>query len=179
MHELFVGITMSGKTTLARTKAGLYTSAGRHVIVLDPLMDPAWKSQAGAVLVTDDPDEFLRVYWASRNCAAFIDESGDAVGRYNKPMNQTATKGRHWGHINHYILQRPNALDVTVRSQCTEVYAFRLSPKDAEILAEDFVQPELMGASRLNKGEYIHASGFGQDGKPFVAFGNAFTGRQM
>lgn len=160
MHKLITGTTLSGKSTLARRLAAAYKAAGRRVIVLDELMDPAWVSEAGADFLTDDPEEFLQVFWASRNLAVFIDEAGDSVGRYNKTMTKTATRGRHWGHIVHYITQRPNSLDVTVRAQCTEIFAFALGPKDADALAEAFIQPALEDCGKLEQGEYIHAVRF-------------------
>lgn len=174
MHELIAGTTLSGKTTLARRKAALYTAAGRHVIVLDELMDPKWISEGGAVFLTDDPEEFQKVFWSSRNCAVFIDEAGESVGRYDKEMSKVATRGRHWGHIGHFIVQSPSMIDRNVRRNCAGVYAFAMEDGDAETLSKEYIQPMLREASSLNQGEYIHAVRFGKDKKPFAVKGKVF-----
>jgi DNA helicase HerA-like ATPase len=57
-HSLILGMTESGKTTLAKRLAQHYKSRGIGVIVLDPLNDD-WPCD----FKTADPDEFLRVYW--------------------------------------------------------------------------------------------------------------------
>lgn len=164
MHKLICGTTMSGKTTLAKRLAALYRAKGRKVIVLDELLDPEWNAD----FITDSPEKFQDVFWASRNCAVFIDEAGDSVGRYNKEMNMTATRGRHWGHICHYISQRPSMLSRNVISQCLEGYAFLLETEDAETLAKRFVLPPLKEASNLSQGEYIYFKRFGENRKPFA-----------
>lgn len=171
MHKLIAGTTLSGKSTLAKDLSALYMARGRQVLVLDELMAQDWH----AALVTDNPDEFLEAFWNSRNLAVFIDEAGESVGRYNEAMSKTATRGRHWGHFCHYICQRPTMLGRNVRGQCSEVFAFTLDQKDADSLAEDFVQPELRKAPTLMQGEYIRAVRFGSDRKPFYQRGNAFA----
>ena len=165
---------MSGKTTLARRLAALYKAAGRRVVVLDELMDPAWISEGGADFLTDSPEEFKEIFWTNRNLAFFIDEAGESVGRYDKSMSMTATRGRHWGHLGHYIAQRATMLARNVRAQCSEVYAFASTDTDAKVLAEEFLQPALLGASQLAQGEYIHAVRFGPDKKPFYTKGSVF-----
>lgn len=44
-HVLFIGMTQSGKTTLAKRLAHEYVSRGISVIILDPLNDPGWPTQ--------------------------------------------------------------------------------------------------------------------------------------
>src|SRR6516165_7136640 len=89
-HCLIFGMTESGKTTLAKRLAQRYRYHEVKVIVLDSLNDPGWSAD----FQTTDPDEFLQVFWESRRCAIFIDEAGDAVGKYNTVMQRTATRGR-------------------------------------------------------------------------------------
>ncbi len=168
MHSLLAGTTLSGKTTLARKRAKAYHSAGAKVLVLDPLLDAGWIEEAHADMVTAAPPTFLRAVWAGRNCAVFIDEAGDAVGRFNKPMEMTATRGRHWGHQCHYISQRPALLSRTVQTQCLDVYAFLLDTDDADTIARNFVLPGLRECSGLNQGEFLHGRRFGPDGRPSV-----------
>lgn len=174
MHRLITGTTLSGKTTLARRLAALYTAAKRPVIVLDEMMDSKWKTESGAVLLTDDSAEFLDSFWASRNCAAFIDEAGESVGRYDKAMSRTATRGRHHGHICHYIVQRPSMIDKTVVTQCTEAYIFVSEPDDLDILAKRYLCPEIRDAAGFMQGQYIHVVRFGPDRRPFYTVGDVF-----
>ena len=106
-HSLVVGMTESGKTTLATRMSDIYKKAGIPVLVLDTFMDSRWSAD----FITDDIENFLWHFWRSKNCAVFIDESAEAIGRYNQVMIQTATKGRHWGHNCHYITQRGQDLN--------------------------------------------------------------------
>jgi hypothetical protein len=156
-HSLILGMTESGKTTLAKELANHYKSQGIGVIVLDPMNDPGWLCD----YKTADPAEFLKVFWASKQCAAFIDESGDSVGRFDTAMIQTATKGRHWGHNCHYITQRGAQLAVTVRDQCSHLFLFTTSLNDSKVHANEWNKPELQTACSLDKGHYFHATRFG------------------
>jgi hypothetical protein len=152
-HVLLLGMTLSGKTHKAKALSHDYKNAGVGVLVLDPLRDPGWSAD----FITDDPDEFLNVYWNSRGCMAFMDEGGESVGRYDVTMQKTATRGRHWGHTNHYIAQRATQLAPLVRDQCTRLFLFCSSTKDGEVLAREWNRPELEGCSQLKQGEYYYA----------------------
>ena len=149
-HCLILGMTESGKTTLAREMSKIYRANGVETVVLDPLLDPRWD----ASFITRDPDEFLRVYWSSRSCAVFIDEAADSVGRFDTAMIQTATKGRHWGHNNHYLSQRGAALSRTVRDQCSRLFLFTVAYEDAKTLAREFNKPQLLQAPSMPAGTY-------------------------
>lgn len=155
-HVLILGMTLSGKTSLAKRLAPVYRAQGIKVGVLDPLGDPEW----GADYQTSDPDEFLRVFWESRQVAWFIDESGDAVGRYDEAMARTATRGRHWGHRMHYITQRGAQLSRTVRDQCSTLFLFTTSLKDGKLHAEEWNKDELATAHTLGQGEYFTTGRF-------------------
>jgi len=150
-------MTESGKTTIAKRLAAEYKAQGISVIVLDPLADPEWQAD----FVTEDPDEFLKVFWASRSCAVFIDEAGDAVGRYDEAMIKTATRGRHWGHSMHYLTQRGAMLSRTVRDQCSRLFLFTTAKGDCKIHAEEWNKPELIEASSLQAGHYFYVSRYG------------------
>jgi hypothetical protein len=185
-HSLIFGMTESGKTTLGTRLAHYYQDNERGVIILDEMCDPRWMSEKRQALMRrdpgvwraqelmgelppfrqfSDPDEFLDVFWDSKNCMVFIDESGDAVGKYDQAMQRTATKGRHWGHSLHYISQRGAQLNRTVRDQCSHLFLFNTAKKDAELHAHEWNAPELANANTLSKGEYFHVSRFDKDGK--------------
>ena len=150
-------MTESGKTTLAKHLAQRYKSNEVPVIVLDSLNDPEWVCD----YQTTDPDEFLRVFWASKRCACFIDEAGDAVGRFNTVMQKTATRGRQWGHSVHYISQRGVQIAPTVRDQCGHLFLLTSSLADSKVHANEWNQPELLKANQLRKGNYFHCTRFG------------------
>jgi hypothetical protein len=156
-HSLILGMTESGKTSLAKQLARGYKERGIGVLVLDPMNDPEWACD----YKTDDVDEFLSVYWNSRRCAAFIDEAGEAVGQYDTAMHRTATKGRHWGHANHYISQRGTMIACTVRDQCSHLFLFATALKDSKIHAAEWNADILKSANALKQGEYYHSTRFG------------------
>lgn len=157
-HVLILGMTESGKTTKARQLAANYRRQGIGVIVLDPLKDPQWNAD----FITDDQEEFLDVFWRSRSCAAFLDEGGESVGRYDLAMQKTATRGRHCGHSCHYIAQKATQLAPIVRDQCSYLYLFRSGMQSCKLLAEEFSQDELLKGAQLRMYSYIFTSRFSQ-----------------
>jgi hypothetical protein len=157
-HCLIFGMTESGKTTLAKRLAQRFKYNEVPVIVLDSLNDPEWQCD----FQTTDPEEFLRVFWSSKRCACFIDEAGDAVGRYNTVMQRTATRGRHWGHSVHYISQRGVQIAPTVRDQCGHIFLLTTSVQDGKVHANEWNQPDLLACNSLAKGNYFHCTRFGK-----------------
>jgi DNA helicase HerA-like ATPase len=158
-HSLIIGMTMSGKSTLARRLVAGYRTNGVHSLILDPLADPAWKN-AGAAVLTDDGEYFLEAVFKSKKCAIFVDESGEAIGRYGGEMKKLATRSRHYGHNAHFISQRAVDIDKTIRDQCNDLYCFRVSKKDGETLADEYGYEELLGCSQLQQGEFIKCGRF-------------------
>jgi hypothetical protein len=124
---------------------------GRKTLILDPLRDSRWIGN-----VTDNPQEFLGRVETERQAALFIDESGETVGRYKEEMFWLATRARHFGHDSHFICQRAQQLNLTVRNQCSALCVFRVSDTDAKILADENASPELREAPALGLGECIY-----------------------
>jgi len=151
MHVLILGITQTGKTTLAFRLAQKYSATGVNVLVLDPDKRSGWNAD----FLTDDPEAYLNVVKVNKSCALFIDESGQMIGRYAKEMAWLATNSRKWGHKAHFITQRATQLDPTVRNQCTTIILFKQSLNDTKILSNEFVSTELEAAHTLNQGEYL------------------------
>ncbi len=156
-HALILGMTESGKTTLAKKLAENYMRAGVGVLVLDPLNDPAWVCN----FRTADEDEFLASFWASKRCAVFIDEAGDCAGQHDKAMQKTATKGRHWGHRVHYISQRGTLINRTVRDQCSHLFLFATALQDVKTHSAEWNRPQLLDAANFQQGDYFHTGRFG------------------
>ncbi len=155
MHVLILGITETGKTTLAFKLAAKYKLKGTRILVLDPDMRKDWNAD----FITDDPEKFLQVCKLNQSAALFIDESGQTIGRYAGPMQWVATNSRKWGHKAHFISQRATQLDVLMRTQCSNIFLFKQSVNDSKILAAEFVCPELLGACNLKKGEFLMKAG--------------------
>lgn len=149
-------MTESGKTTLAKQIAAARKNSGRGILCLDPL-GTQWPSD----YQTTDQDEFLKVVWASESCDVFVDEAGEAIGHFNKTMNQLATKGRHWGHNCYFICQRAAMVSPTVRTQCRILFAFNQAKEDSIVLAREWGYDELLDCNKLKQGEYFHCQRFG------------------
>ena len=156
-HAIILGMTESGKTTLAKKLAAGYRARGIGVLVCDPLNDPGWEADYR----TTDSAQFMDTVRRSRSCAVFIDESGEVVGKYNDQMFWLATRGRHYGHNCHFITQRGSQLAKTVRDQAGRLYLFNCSLDDAKILANEWNKPELKSANTLRQGEFFAVSRFG------------------
>ncbi len=156
-HVLIAGMTESGKTTLAKQLCAKYRRSGIETIVLDPLNDPGW--QAG--FQTTSSDEFNAVVRQSRQCAVFIDESGETIGRYNDDMFWLATRARHYGHNCHFITQRIVQLNKTVRDQCAKLFLFCVSKDDAKALSNGWNNDTLLKANLLKQFECFYCTRFG------------------
>jgi hypothetical protein len=155
-HSLILGMTLSGKTTLAKKLVADYRANGIVTGVLDPMNDPSW----GADFQTANADEFLSRVWQARQCAFFIDEAGESVGQFDEAMKRTATKGRHWGHRFHYLSQRGAQIARTVRDQCSSLFLFTTALDDCKIHANEWNKPELRTAHTLPQGHYFYTDRF-------------------
>ncbi len=156
-HALILGMTESGKTTLAKKLAGIYKNSGFEVLVSDPLSDPSWPTEHRF----SDVGQFLDCFWNSRTCAVFVDEAGDSAGQHDKVMQRTATRGRHWGHRCHYISQRGTMINRTIRDQCSHLFLFGTALEDCKIHAKEWNRPELLEAAKFKQGDYFHVTRFG------------------
>lgn len=168
IHGLIVGVTQSGKTTLAHALAQAFAARRHNVIVFDPLGTPTasggWPESA---IVFHDKDKFLE--YLNRpdvsHAHIFIDEAYEIFSHADPSNNWLLTRGRHFGFQIFPIAQRPKMLPPSVRSQCGVCYMFRLSKDDARELAADFGHnyPEILETTvsdekvilPLDKGDYL------------------------
>ena len=120
--------------------------------MLDPFLDPEWNAD----FITTDSAAFLEAVWSSRQCAIFVDEGGQMIGKYDTVMEELATRGRHWGHKCFFISQRSKQLSTTLRAQCSELAIFKQSLRDTKDLADEYVEPMINEAHLLNKGQFIY-----------------------
>jgi hypothetical protein len=163
-HVMFLGSSLTGKTTAAKKLNEGYIKAGKkEAIVLAEVPDPDFKTP----LLTTDADEFFRWLKLYPGSNAFLD---DAEGRYSGPMEKAARIGRHWGNRLHFMATRYALLSPTIRSCCSELFLFNIPVKDCRELSEQWNCKALGYAYQLVPGQFIHLRKFG---KP--EFGNIFS----
>lgn len=166
---------MSGKTTLAVRLVAQLKATNRPLIILDPNRDPRWPVGDGDFL-THNRDLFLQVVKNPENAGAIVvvDESGESIGKYGGDMAWLATRGRHFGYQCVFIGQRAAQIDKNVRTQCANVFIFRVGSTDADLLSAEYADDTgiIKQASNLGAGEYIACVGF----KPPVKYRLTFDG---
>ena len=160
-HTITIGETESGKTVLNKRLAAYYRENGIKNCVLDPMMDPEWPAD----FMTRDPVEFLAFVKnpdKCLRCALFVDETGMSLDKYAVEYQWLSTTSRHHGHACHFISQRAQQINATIRSQCSILYMFRVNYKDAKVYSEDFNFPDSIArqAPDLKQGEYFRIARF-------------------
>lgn len=139
MHSLILGMSESGKSSLAKKLIKQLRSQGYKTLVLDPNKDPSFNAD----FQTKDPLEFERVFKSSRSCFCFIDESG-YIGKFSECLKESATRGRHFGHSFFFLAQKATQIEPLVREQCSGLFLFRAGLQSRKILAEEYDSPELL-----------------------------------
>lgn len=158
-HNIIVGMTGTGKTSLIKYEIiPKFKKSGIKSAVLDPIGDPAFKAD----YQTKSPDEFLKFAFANRNYILIVDESGQAIGRYNKPMEALATTVRHKGNFSFFAVHSATTLAPVIRSQCANVFLFACSRPNFKVIADEWCQPTLMDLPKLGKGEFWYVPKFGE-----------------
>lgn len=162
-HVLFCGVTMTGKTTLAREYAQILVDAKYDVVVYDPVgTDTANGNWPESVEIIETPEDFHE--WIEDNentyddehpCFLFVDESADIFGHSQTHAHWIARKIRHQYIYLRLIVQRPNMLHPSVRTQCSYVYMLRLSRKDASLICDDMGHGPEVANTVLDKGDCI------------------------
>jgi len=150
-HKLWSGKTETGKSTVAKIMSAEAVKIKRPVLVYDIELSK-WPE---GVNVTDDPDLFLDVFWRTQDALAFIDESGESVGRNSEEFLFTATRGRKGGSEMNYLVQDPMLIDPQIRRQCTMLLLFKTSATGCKALADEFTCPEALKASGFMPGRFI------------------------
>lgn len=158
MHSAYYGVSMSGKTTLARLLARQLAEKGHAGAVYDPTLTGTlgggWPQNWP---VFTDPDDFLD-FIESDKCKGpihlFIDEADELFAHEMKWNNWIAKKGRHFGYFLHVLSQRPKMIAPTVRSQLHRCYMFRLACEDANEIGRDYGHSGIDKIS-LDRGDFI------------------------
>jgi len=154
----FVGMSMQGKSFLAKSLCKGLTNQGHKTLVFDPLLykwNCTWQAKSlNQLLVASKMKQH-------KNSHIFIDECGDidCIGRGNqaKPFHYFATRSRHDGHSVYFVMQRGEQIEKTMRDQIDHLYLFQVDFEDAEIWAKRFNLPILKEATHLQKYHYFEA----------------------
>ncbi len=160
-----------GKSALAKFLCAMFRKAGRQTLVYDiTLSDEACEAinnnaegaEWDADFATNDEDVFLAVFWGAMDVVAFVEEGGEAAGRYKEGVKFTATRGSHQigelgaGSSIFFIAHSYTDLNKTLRGQLSEFYVFACSRESAIGLDDEFDEPLLRGATKLAVGEFYH-----------------------
>lgn len=160
-HALYTGVTLSGKTTLARHHAQLLIDADYDVVVYDPVgtltINGSWPPKCA---VFDDPTKFLdwlENYRAENDRPTFVvvDESADIFGHANVEAHWIPRRVRHQNVYLRLIAQRPKMLPPNVRSQCAYTYMFRLADDDLRVVLADAGHNKSVVEKQLDTGDFI------------------------
>lgn len=167
MHTLIVGESGSGKSHLAKHFAWQELKAGRGVLLYDPLGNPfpcSWR--------TADPDRFLDMVKASKDCLVVVDEAPTIctnLGAHAK-YEWLATQSRHntsvtdpktkhlFGHRCIFIAQKVTRITPVYRENCSRLFCFKVKPASAAMLAEDFGDDALLKAPELLRYHFLFAT---------------------
>lgn len=175
-HVLYCGVTMTGKTTLARHHAAILDKADYDIAVYDPVgtstVNGGWPEKA---VMLSDPEEFSKFIESAdgepeRPLFLFVDESADIFGHGETWAHYIPRKCRHKNIYLRMIVQRPKMLHPSVRTQCAFAYMLRLSKDDAKTLAADFGHSAEVADWPLDKGDCLVF----ESGRPEIAEFNVF-----
>lgn len=156
MHGLILGITESGKSTLAKILSFQFRKK-REVIVLDPMYGKGWGSTVTIRSVGDLAAEMKK----RKNCYVFADESGTWIER-DGSHDWITTHSRHYGHSVFLVSQRgPTQITVTMREQSNRLFLFTSSRGDSLVHAEEWNQPVLANAHTLPRLHFYQTDRYG------------------
>lgn len=176
-HVLYCGVTMTGKTTLARHHARILVKAKHIVVVYDPVMTETaggyWPEGAP---IYSDPEKLDKFFEKAKGTDEhpiylFIDESADLFDHAHTENHWIPRKIRHQNIYLRMIAQRPTMLHPNVRSQCSYVYALRLANSDKkEIYADMGHNPNEVETKPLDKGDCVLLTSGSSDIEEFNVF---------
>lgn len=156
-HLFIIGLSQTGKSTLAKQLAHGAKQKGYGVIVCDPMNARDWIAD----YQTDDLDEFAEVYQDSRMCYAFIDECFLLdTHHHRKMLAKMNAAGRHYGIRNVMIGQRYTAVPKTARELAERKLIFRQSPDDAREIHGQYPHEAVKNLPSLGVGEYLDLTTF-------------------
>lgn len=150
------GISLSGKTTLAKKISAQYARIGRASLVLDPFLED-WGRHAA---VTADEEKFWETVWKSRKMLVVVDECSTTIRR-EKELIPVFTSLRHLDHKLLVIGHHGSDLLPVMREQLDTVYLFRQNEKSAKYWVEKFADERVLESTSLSRYEYLYCRNFG------------------
>lgn len=143
-HVLYTGVTLTGKTTLARHHARILKRAKYDIAVYDPVRTATaggdWPEDA---VIIQDPETLSKFIDKAKGTDKhplflFVDESADIFSHGEIQNHWIPRRIRHEHIYLRMIAQRPKMLHPDVRSQCSYVYMLRLAQDDQKTVLSDF-----------------------------------------
>lgn len=176
VHCLVVGVTQSGKTTLAHAMAHEESEkkeGKREIIVYDPVgTETAQGHWPDGTIYFDDNEEFLEYLskrQEGRDCLLFIDEADDVMSHRYPENTMIIRRARHHNIQVVLITQRPHLLSPSARTQCGVCFMFRLSKQDADNIGREFGHNGISEVD-LDRGEFLVL----QSGEKVIDRGDVF-----
>lgn len=173
MHQLFTGVTKTGKTTLARYFSRALLNAGKKVVVYDPLGSPTLGGDWGeGAKIYFEKDAFLDYVYSDecQNVHLFIDEAHNIFSHAEDEHRWLLTEGRHFFIYCNLMTQRPNKVHPDVRTNCEVCYMFRLAADDAKSIGSDYGHSKVH-SEKLDRGDFLVLN----SGAAKYSRGNVFT----
>lgn len=168
MHNLIVGSSGSGKSNLAKRFAENAVISGAAVIVFDPLRSSGWPESAQKFTTAE---AFLDHIEIAQSAHVFIDEAKILWNADPKRADMVLYQKRHQGLLVYVIGQRAEGMiPPNARNQCSKVFAFRQSKKDADTLAQEYGDL-LSSITTLKKNDFVYSDGF-SGGKAALDYSN-------
>lgn len=166
-HNLIVGMTGCGKTSLIKYEIiPRFKAAGIKSAVLDPIGDPGFNAD----YQTKNSNEFLQFAFREKGYILIVDESGQAIGQYDRPMRALATTVRHKGNFSFFACHAVTTLPPVIRSQCGNVFLFQCSRTNWKMIADDWDQPDVLKLDKLGAGEFYIVPKFGEISRGRIDF---------
>lgn len=156
VHILITGISLSGKTNLAKRLAADESAAGKNIVVYDPIASQGWPGNA---VKYSEPSRFLDRINHLSNALVFVDEAKTLWDFNEDAADALVYKGRHRGFLCVLMAQRSRMVPPNARNQCARVFSFKQQPYDAQILADEY-HGSLVNTPDLKPGEFIYTDGF-------------------
>lgn len=169
VHQVIIGRTKTGKTTLAKKLGAEYLRQSCAVIAYNPLGNhdfirpdvhtgrvaaSAEHVSAEAFLAAVD-SEIRRS--TGRPTILIVDEATTFFRKQNCPREWLATRGRHSGIQLIIIAQHYANLNVSVRSQAERLSLFKCGLTTAAMCADEYGEPTLKDARGLKPGHFWQA----------------------
>lgn len=173
MHHLIVGVTKTGKTTLARHFARELLRHKKKVAVYDPMgtdtLGGDWGEKAR---VFNDLEKFLEFIHSDEatNYHVFVDEAHHLFGHSHTDNFWMLTQGRHYGLYFYLMTQRPKKVHPDARTNCERAYLFRLAQDDAKEIGADYGHSNVHKIN-LDRGDFLILN----SGSPSITRENIFT----